>query len=278
MLFMMKTIDRKDLHLAYEEKGNGPTLVLVHGTGFTSRSWLRVEEGLARQFRVITYDRRGYGESGGKEPGSKAYNQTQADDLLGFLEQLELSDVILVGWSAGALYCYHALLKGTSRVKALICYEPPLHAAKNIDGHLFRHFMQMNLQKAFGNRKGAVHTFVRMVTRLQNGESSLDRFRADYEKVLSPDYKLTLDEIAAGTGEELKPEMLKKIHIPVTFLSGDQSVGFFHKATQRQLNIFNAHCHTLKGCGHFAHLEKPGRFVEILTKVVTGNPVEIGEG
>ncbi|HMQ59316.1 MAG TPA: alpha/beta hydrolase [Flavilitoribacter sp.] len=264
----MKTIEQNGLRLAYDEKGAGPALVLVHGTGFTSRAWFRVTDGLAGQFRVITYDRRGYGGSRGAAAGTKTYNQTQASDLLLLLEKLDLREVTLLGWSAGALHCYHAVLQDPSRIRQLVCYEPPLHAAKNIDGHLFRHFMKMNLQKAFGNRKGAVSTFVRMVTLLQGGGSSLDRFRADCEKVLSPDYKLTLDEIAAGTGEELKPEMLKHIKVPVTFLSGDRSVGFFQKATRRQLDIFGGQDHILAGCGHFAHLENPDQFVDTLAKAV----------
>ena len=49
--------------LVYDEAGSGQTLVLVHGTGADASTWRRSMTDLAMHYRVIAYDRRGYGRS-----------------------------------------------------------------------------------------------------------------------------------------------------------------------------------------------------------------------
>lgn len=87
-----------DLH--YEDQGSGQPVVLVHGYPLDGHSWERQSrELLAAGFRVITYDRRGFGRS--SKVGSGYDYDTFAADLNTVLETLDLRDVILVGFSMG---------------------------------------------------------------------------------------------------------------------------------------------------------------------------------
>ena len=89
-----------DIELYYEDQGNGQPVVLIHGYPLNGASWERqTRELLAAGFRVITYDRRGFGASSKVASG---YNyDTFASDLDAVLSVLDLHDVILVGFSMG---------------------------------------------------------------------------------------------------------------------------------------------------------------------------------
>lgn len=88
-----------DLH--YEDRGDGPPIVLVHGWAIASGIWDRqVPALLDAGYRVVTYDRRGCGRSTQTSLGRDV--DTYAEDLAHLLSVLNLHDVTLVGFSSGA--------------------------------------------------------------------------------------------------------------------------------------------------------------------------------
>ena len=87
-----------DIH--YEDHGSGQPVVLIHGYPLDGNSWERQErELLAQGYRVITYDRRGFGRS--SQPTIGYDYDTFAADLKTLLDHLDLSDVVLAGFSMG---------------------------------------------------------------------------------------------------------------------------------------------------------------------------------
>jgi non-heme chloroperoxidase len=88
------------IELYYEDHGTGQPLVLIHGYPLSGQSWERqTRELLAAGYRVITYDRRGFGQS--TRAGTGYDYDTLAADLQAVLEILDLHDVVLVGFSMG---------------------------------------------------------------------------------------------------------------------------------------------------------------------------------
>jgi non-heme chloroperoxidase len=88
------------IELYYEDHGSGRPVVLIHGWPLSSRSWeaqvpALVDEG----YRVIAYDRRGFGAS--SQPWDGYDYDTMAADLNRLVEELDLSDATLVGFSMG---------------------------------------------------------------------------------------------------------------------------------------------------------------------------------
>jgi pimeloyl-ACP methyl ester carboxylesterase len=89
-----------DIQLYYEDRGSGKPIVLIHGWPLSGASWERQVEVLtAAGYRVITYDRRGFGASSKPLEGYE-YN-TLAKDTYQLLEALDLKDATLVGFSMG---------------------------------------------------------------------------------------------------------------------------------------------------------------------------------
>lgn len=88
------------VELYYEDQGAGQPVILIHGYPLDGHSWERqTRELLAQGYRVITYDRRGFGQSSKVHTGYDY--DTFASDLNAVLETLDLRDVVLIGFSMG---------------------------------------------------------------------------------------------------------------------------------------------------------------------------------
>ncbi|MGV9937024.1 alpha/beta fold hydrolase [Streptomyces olivaceoviridis] len=88
------------IELYYEDHGSGRPVVLIHGYPLNGHSWEKQERVLLEAgYRVITYDRRGFGRS--SQPTVGYDYDTFAADLRVLLEHLDLRDVVLVGFSMG---------------------------------------------------------------------------------------------------------------------------------------------------------------------------------
>ena len=107
---------RDDVALHYTDWGTGKPVVLIHGWPLSGAMWEYQAMFLAAQgFRVIAYDRRGFGESG--KPYSGYDYDTLADDLAALMEGLDLQGAALVGFSMGGGEVARYLARhGASRV------------------------------------------------------------------------------------------------------------------------------------------------------------------
>jgi non-heme chloroperoxidase len=126
------------IDLYYEDHSTGKPVVLIHGWPLSGGSWEKQVPALARAgYRVITYDRRGFGES--SKPWSGYDYDTLAEDLHKVVMKLDLRDVALVGFSMGGGEVARYLgAYGTERVSkaAFIAAIPPflLKTPDNPDG------------------------------------------------------------------------------------------------------------------------------------------------
>jgi non-heme chloroperoxidase len=132
------TENREDIEIYYEDHGAGQPVVLIHGYPLDRHSWERQARVLLDAgYRVVTYDRRGFGRS--SQPTSGYDYDTFASDLNVLLTELELDDVVLTGFSMGTGEVSRYLGKhGSARVSkaVLIGAIPPflLRTPDNPDG------------------------------------------------------------------------------------------------------------------------------------------------
>lgn len=90
----------KPVELFYEDVGNGAPVVLIHGWPVSQQMWEYQTLALASKgYRVISYDRRGFGQS--SKPWDGYDYDTLADDLKGLLDGLDIFNATLVGFSMG---------------------------------------------------------------------------------------------------------------------------------------------------------------------------------
>ena len=94
------TENSTNIDLYYEDHGTGQPVVLIHGYPLDGHSWEKQSAALLDAgYRVVTYDRRGFGRS--SQPTTGYDYDTFAADLKTVLDTLDLRDVVLVGFSMG---------------------------------------------------------------------------------------------------------------------------------------------------------------------------------
>jgi len=149
-----------DIEIYYEDHGEGQPLVLIHGYLLNGNFWERQLQILIEAgYRVITYDRRGFGRS--SQPTVGYDYDTLTADLNSLLDHLQLHDVVLVGFSMGSGEVVRYLAThGSGRVRkaALLSGLPPfvLKTADNpegVDGQVFE-----DIKKAIATDRYAFFT------------------------------------------------------------------------------------------------------------------------
>ncbi len=111
------------IELYYEDHGSGPAVVLLHGWPVDSRSWEpQLHPLLDAGYRVVTYDRRGFGRSSRPTVGYDF--DTLSEDLNTVLTHLDLHDAVLVGFSLGTGEQMRYIGRhGTDRLRAAVVIE-----------------------------------------------------------------------------------------------------------------------------------------------------------
>jgi esterase/lipase len=97
-LMFLETRDGTEIF--FRDLGDGPPVVLIHGWPLNGDMWeYQIAALVEAGFRCIAYDRRGFGQS--DQPWEGYDYDTFADDLADLIEELELTDVTLIGFSMG---------------------------------------------------------------------------------------------------------------------------------------------------------------------------------
>lgn len=112
------------VRLAYEVHGEGSPLVLIHGWSLNMTMWDDQLPAFSREFRVVRYDRRGFGQSQGVEDASRG-----AQDLWELLQHLGINSAHILGHSQGGMVATAFALAYPKAVTSLI-----LHGAQPLPG------------------------------------------------------------------------------------------------------------------------------------------------
>jgi non-heme chloroperoxidase len=144
------------IDIYYEDQGGGQPVVLIHGYPLNGASWERQAKVLLDAgYRVIAYDRRGWGQS--SKPMAGHDYDTYAADLKELIEQLELTDIVLCGFSMGTGEVTRYLGKyGSDRVEkaALFGAIPPFllktdDNPEGVDGSVFEGIKEQVLKDRY---------------------------------------------------------------------------------------------------------------------------------
>ena len=116
--------------------GDGPVLLLLHGTGAATHSWRDMLHPLAQHFRVIAPDLPGHGYTKGRPPNGLTMPGI-ARAIAGLLGELQANPVLIVGHSAGAAIAIRMAIDGLVRPGGIVGIAPALLPFAGIAQHLF---------------------------------------------------------------------------------------------------------------------------------------------
>ena len=268
-----------NIDLYYEDHGAGTPIVLIHGWPLSGRSWEKQVPALLEVgFRVITYDRRGFGES--SRPTFGYDYDTLAEDLHSVLTELDLRDVTLVGFSMGGGEVARYLgTYGSERVSKAVFMAaiPPflLKTADNptgVDGSVFDSIKQAIV----ADRPAFLSKFLAdfyNVDVLRGTQISDEVVRLSWNIAAGASPKGTLDCVSAWL-TDFRAD-LQKIDIPTLVIHGDADriLPLAATGTATQAMVTGSRLVVVKGGPHglnWTHAEEINR--ELLTFVTEQSP------
>jgi len=214
-----------DIEIYYEDHGAGQPVVLIHGYPLSGRAWdKQVPALLAAGHRVITYDRRGFGQS--SQPATGYDYDTFAADLATLLDHLDLHDAVLVGHSMGTGEVTRYLgTRGSARVArgVLVSPIPPylLQTPDNPDGvprGLFDGFAQAATADTPAWMKGFLDNFYNFDT-LRGTLVSDQAWQASWNLAVTA--SATAAVACIGTWATDFRADLPEIDVPILVIQGD---------------------------------------------------------
>lgn len=251
-----------------QEMGQGPTLLLLHGTGASTHSWRDLLPLLARDFHVVAPDLPGHGFTEAPERDRLSL-PAMARGLTALLGKLGVEPEGIVGHSAGAAIAMQMVLTGAVAPSCLISLNGALLPFKGVASQLFpsvARLLVLNplVPRLFAWRAGSTEA----VTQLLEGMGSrLDARGQDlYQRLFSNRVHVasTLGMMANWDLEALG-RSFGRLDLPVLLVvgAGDRAVppGDARAVAQR---LPDARIETLPGAGHLIHEEKPGDIATLI--------------
>jgi len=249
--------------IAFERSGDGPPLILVHGTAADHRTWDRVRPALAERFTVYAVDRRGRGDSGDGE----AYAvEREFEDLAALAASID-GPVNLLGHSYGAVCSIGAALR-LSELRRLILYEPPLWTPdrERLSTALLD---RMDDLADRGENERVLEVFFEEVVgstrRLEGLRSS-----SDYDRHVAAAERLPR-ELRGRERFRPTPETYSVGDVPTMLLTGTDSSASLQQSTEAATDLFpDSRLVRLPGRGHGAMHTAPDRFVSEVSAFLRG--------
>lgn len=270
----MPFYDADDAAIYYEIEGHGPPLVLLHGYALNGAMWELQMLVISQYLTVITVDLRGFGKS---SCGKSWSGNVMARDLIGMIESLELSDVIMLGFSMSGPVALRVAYEMPEMVSNLILVSSVLPSSGRP-----RAKKESNLQKkemdilrlrgveawadAVGLSKGPIVD--RIFNRNPEARPLWDRMIARHDP-----HRLQCmmtARRATQPSENWRPR-LAKIKQPTLIVAGEQDSQFIDSARYLNRKIPNSRLEIIAGAGHMVNLEEPETFNKIVSQFVRGS-------
>jgi 3-oxoadipate enol-lactonase len=247
--------------LAYEDRGAGSPLVLVHGHPFNRSLWAPQVEYVSRgEWRVIAPDLRGYGETT-VVPGTTTL-ETFARDIAGLLDQLELGKVVLAGVSMGGQIGleFHRLFP--DRLLGLVLADTSAQAETESGKKIRIEMAERLLREGMGPYADEV--LPKMVS-----PANIRALPAVAEQVLGMMRSTSPEGASAALrGRAERPDyvdMLSRIDVPTLIVVGqDDEFTPVADAELMHRRIRRSRLAVIEGAAHLPNLERPRAFNDAL--------------
>lgn len=220
------TITSKDgTPIAYRRSGEGPPLILVHGTAADHGRWRPILPALEESFAIWAIDRRGRGGSG----DSNSYAmEWEAEDIASVVDSIG-EPVDLLGHSYGALCALEAALL-TRNIRKLVLYDPGIEIAGE---KIYPHEVIERLEAllAAGDRDAVVITTMREVAGLPPEAVEHLRSLPAWQARVAAAHTIPR-ELRAVKAYRFDPERFRNLGVPAMLLSGGDSPAALRKAAE----------------------------------------------
>ncbi len=260
-------INVDDVTICYDDFGKGIIpVIFIHGFPFDKSSWQTQMDFLKKNHRVIAYDIRGFGKStAGKE---KQSIDLFADDLVKFMDALEIDKVIVCGLSMGGYILLNAVNRYPEKFKAIILCDTQCIAdtpeVKEKRNQTISHIMASGL-------KDFTDGFVKNIFCSETLETKKETVEKIKNLILSTSPVTITGTLSALAQRWETCSLLNEISVPALIICGkEDKVTPLAQSEFLLQNITHATLHIIDKAGHMSNLEQPDEFNQHINNFISG--------
>lgn len=255
--------------------GEGPALLLLHGTGAASHSWRGVAPALAKHYTVIAPDLPGHGFTAGR-PGGGLAMPAMARAVAELMVKLELRPVAIVGHSAGAAIAARMVLDRLSAPAAIVGLGAALLPFPGLGARLFPGLARLLFVNPFApvlfarmaRRPGEVERFMPRSTGSRIDPGGLECYR---RLLGTPAHCAGAITMMADWDLEALKRDLPALRTRLLLVHGDRDAAIPVSAAREAAALApGAEVAILPGLGHLAHEERPEEVAALIAEFVGG--------
>ena len=256
-------VEVRGARLRVRTAGNGPAVLFVHGWAIDLDMWRPQFAALAGRYRLIAFDRRGFGFSSGT-----AGIDHDLADIEELLAKLDLDSVAIVGMSQGARVALRWALRWPGATRCLILDGPPrdILAVGRPEGEVtltaYRELVRDQGIEAF-RRQWLQHPLMRLYTNEPRAHALLREMVGRY-----PGHDLMGDETAQlpGIGS------LQRLDLPILIVNGEHDTAVrIGAGAELARALPHAQLAIIPGAGHLSNLDNPGAYNQALDQFLAAS-------
>jgi 3-oxoadipate enol-lactonase len=239
-------------------RNHATSVFLIHGFPFNKSVWAKQIKALEKDYRVISYDIRGYGLS---DPGTKEFSIPQfTEDLIELMNKLDIPKAVVCGLSLGGYIALHAITHYPERFSGLILSDTVCTADSNeIIGSRQKTIIEIQ-------QKGVPNFIDKTLLNLLPPETS------SLTKKALKELKATLLKTSAETlcktllalcKRKETCSQLKHITVPSLIITGQRDrIALPYSSRLMQMRVPTSQFAIIENAGHLSNLDNPKAFNE----------------
>jgi pimeloyl-ACP methyl ester carboxylesterase len=257
----MNMLKTGDLQLEYWDEGDGLPIVFIHGVATAGDLWVADLADLARDARLIVYNRRGYGRSSASPRDWREH----APDVIQLVEMLSAYPAMLIGYSGGAMIALDVVLRRPDLVSKLILLDPAFNLKRCLTLGLLRTLATVRWLRRLGRDRRAAECWLRYVSSYSTGgsafESKASATRRAQLLANAPGVFADLD----SSGGSIDEDRLRDVTAPVTIIDGKLSPSFLRRSAERLKHLLpQARAISVEKSGHWLALDARAELLDVL--------------
>jgi pimeloyl-ACP methyl ester carboxylesterase len=261
-----------DLDIHYEEDGSGPPIVWIPGTGLCGSSWEPQVIRFREEFRCLTVDLRGSGQTRSRQTSGTDTEFTVAglaQDVAAWLDAIGVTDAIVAGLSLGSAVAQELALARPDLVNALVLVAT--WSSTRREHHIRRHFES----RLYALENGPLDVYAQFAFWMSS--PSLYDHEPDQQAEVERLLATHMSANPAGTAGHFRADLshetrdrLHQISCPTLVVHGEEDLITlpWYNRTVADL-IPNASLAAIPAAGHLAWLERPGELNHLIDRFLT---------
>lgn len=251
----MGTVDAGGHRIAYERRGEGPPLVLLHGYVGDRRMWRPQIDELSDQFTVVAWDAPGYG--GSSDPPEEFPLSASADCLAAFIEALELGRPHVLGLSAGGGLALELFSRHPTLPLKLVLASAYAGWAGSLPAEVVEARLQQALRLADLDPDRLVEELIPTMFTDTAPAKLVEEFATSMREFHPVGLRANARAFAAADLRDVLPD----VNVPTLLLYGDRDVRApSNVARDLHRKIPGSKLVFIPGAGHVCNIDAPERF------------------